>query len=766
LDALSKSHPYNPLWAQLGELYGALGFPMKIAKTVVTSGAKKLELLNRILRSLTYFIRCSEVEKQVIERQDSTEELNATTSWQSCKTSRTALFNEDSQPSHSSFTRNFLSSHDVVTVFDSRVDHGVEIGRELQVENGMCPFLDKCNDNMGTESSPVPSKVTKDYCNLEQNALGLEEHDCSCEQKSVSVGQLSDRSESIRDLRKGVHSLVPQVSGMRRTASFMKRLDGAAAITELEHSDPKSSTGTDRLYPSLADLKLVDDETGDSSFSLHPEDKSSVAADLEVIEVDNVNTDFSFHQEMSQKVSRLCRVPTSAILYHLQNVDNGKENKVEEMILPKRVESERQRSSVETPMFKAKVNEVPEMSKSPLSSSCTVSREKISVRPINEVGESRAGKGDVIFVIGDNEQLVDLKQSHKPESDNNKNAIPKDKESLGHDICDDCTSVLCTSSQHNSHAVVSEDGKSCEHASQASHSGITVSCVAGDVKSSACEHEFDSEEKFKINMNVGVRTCKFQEEAVNVPTKEQRTKQCTTCSTSKNGYRVVTVRPSVIELEDECGGLKTDLSASDSVRTSRPVSRSHSLLSPLSGRKVGNSALSCRRHSDCICEISRYLKDYHSVRFHFERCEGLLMNYIEGRDQKKCSHQTDKKMDKIAEARGNFCFTENSMMSEEYISRSKDTSNVGCITPMDKSASNKPSECFDASVIRKEKHSECMSGYVNEGNAVFEDYSNVSDDSVLFGMKISSDKAEEDGKTPTGQHQCESVLELPMPRLV
>ncbi|XP_033103120.1 folliculin-interacting protein 1-like isoform X2 [Anneissia japonica] len=59
LDTLAKSHPYNPLWAQLGDLYGSIGYPVNIAKTVVVG--KKSEVVCRLLFILSYFIRCSEV---------------------------------------------------------------------------------------------------------------------------------------------------------------------------------------------------------------------------------------------------------------------------------------------------------------------------------------------------------------------------------------------------------------------------------------------------------------------------------------------------------------------------------------------------------------------------------------------------------------------------------------------------------------------------------------------------------------------------------
>ncbi|XP_026090008.1 folliculin-interacting protein 1-like isoform X3 [Carassius auratus] len=59
LDMLAKTHPYNPLWAQLGDLYGAIGSPVRLSRTVVVG--RRQELVQRLLYVLTYFIRCSEL---------------------------------------------------------------------------------------------------------------------------------------------------------------------------------------------------------------------------------------------------------------------------------------------------------------------------------------------------------------------------------------------------------------------------------------------------------------------------------------------------------------------------------------------------------------------------------------------------------------------------------------------------------------------------------------------------------------------------------
>ncbi|MEE6479279.1 hypothetical protein FKM82_012200 [Ascaphus truei] len=61
VDMLAKTHPYNPLWAQLGDLYGAIGSPVRLSRTVVIG--KRQDLVQRLLYFLTYFIRCSELQE-------------------------------------------------------------------------------------------------------------------------------------------------------------------------------------------------------------------------------------------------------------------------------------------------------------------------------------------------------------------------------------------------------------------------------------------------------------------------------------------------------------------------------------------------------------------------------------------------------------------------------------------------------------------------------------------------------------------------------
>ncbi|XP_030570836.1 uncharacterized protein LOC115769935 [Drosophila novamexicana] len=69
---VSQKHPYNALWAQLGDLYGAIGMPPKLARTIIY-GSEKM-WVDKLLNVLTYFIRCSEV-RRAAKREDFNKQL-------------------------------------------------------------------------------------------------------------------------------------------------------------------------------------------------------------------------------------------------------------------------------------------------------------------------------------------------------------------------------------------------------------------------------------------------------------------------------------------------------------------------------------------------------------------------------------------------------------------------------------------------------------------------------------------------------------------
>ncbi|CAK9801973.1 Folliculin-interacting protein 2 [Anthophora plagiata] len=64
MEKLGTWYPCNPLWAQLGDLYGALSNPIRMAHTVVAGDPQKVDLINSVLSFLSYFIRSGIVQKR------------------------------------------------------------------------------------------------------------------------------------------------------------------------------------------------------------------------------------------------------------------------------------------------------------------------------------------------------------------------------------------------------------------------------------------------------------------------------------------------------------------------------------------------------------------------------------------------------------------------------------------------------------------------------------------------------------------------------
>uniref|UniRef100_A0A182PPB3 UDENN FNIP1/2-type domain-containing protein n=1 Tax=Anopheles epiroticus TaxID=199890 RepID=A0A182PPB3_9DIPT len=62
---ITANHPYSVLWAQLGDLYGAVGYPTKLSKTIICGSSQLSNMLDKILNVLSYFIRCSEIKRTV-----------------------------------------------------------------------------------------------------------------------------------------------------------------------------------------------------------------------------------------------------------------------------------------------------------------------------------------------------------------------------------------------------------------------------------------------------------------------------------------------------------------------------------------------------------------------------------------------------------------------------------------------------------------------------------------------------------------------------
>ncbi|RZF35798.1 hypothetical protein LSTR_LSTR009214 [Laodelphax striatellus] len=72
LSALSESHPYSALWAQLDDLKGALGNPSKVARTIIIGRSESLVV--KVLSVLSYFVRCGRVQSRNETKLDNSDE--------------------------------------------------------------------------------------------------------------------------------------------------------------------------------------------------------------------------------------------------------------------------------------------------------------------------------------------------------------------------------------------------------------------------------------------------------------------------------------------------------------------------------------------------------------------------------------------------------------------------------------------------------------------------------------------------------------------
>ncbi|XP_011866215.1 PREDICTED: folliculin-interacting protein 2 isoform X3 [Vollenhovia emeryi] len=93
IEKLGSWYSCNPLWAQLCDLYGALGNPVKVAHTVIAGDPRKSELINSVLSFLSYFIRSGMVRKRQEYRCTSQQDVQmATNMLEQARSKRPYLF--------------------------------------------------------------------------------------------------------------------------------------------------------------------------------------------------------------------------------------------------------------------------------------------------------------------------------------------------------------------------------------------------------------------------------------------------------------------------------------------------------------------------------------------------------------------------------------------------------------------------------------------------------------------------------------------------
>lgn len=102
LSEISKMYPYNALWAQLGDLLGAITSPVKLSKTIICGSEGNVKTIEKLLNVLTYFIRCSEIRRNSHTKIFDKDEINKTVNQQMNTRRTTQSFQSNSSSNSSS----------------------------------------------------------------------------------------------------------------------------------------------------------------------------------------------------------------------------------------------------------------------------------------------------------------------------------------------------------------------------------------------------------------------------------------------------------------------------------------------------------------------------------------------------------------------------------------------------------------------------------------------------------------------------------------
>uniref|UniRef100_A0A1Y1MB06 UDENN FNIP1/2-type domain-containing protein n=1 Tax=Photinus pyralis TaxID=7054 RepID=A0A1Y1MB06_PHOPY len=329
-EKLSKLHnPCNPLWGQLTDLYGAIGHPTKVSHTIIT-GTNKSDLISKILNSLTYFIRCNDINRRCLTRLD------------------------------------------------------------IKEDNKMVDCI--CQQN-----SYIPKENYKKYED-HLREMDIAHNDTLCSKKAHSLNSKGDASEGIelQNINPSI-KLLEYSNSISETANvdldpkppkqngLIKR---TTRLTDLYKMEPEK---TQRLYPCLEELHQSEGVTPITCEPASPHALLDKVKSLGIQAVDSIPLDKEKEFQLTnaiinEKVRKLCRVPASALLYHTE-ASNDRLVDIHEASIQVRK------------AFAPKIVNMEKQMKCAPSSVCE---------------EEDCNKKNVIFVLGDNEELVGLRKDSEP----------------------------------------------------------------------------------------------------------------------------------------------------------------------------------------------------------------------------------------------------------------------------------------------------------------------------------------------------------------
>lgn len=222
LSDLSKMHPYNPLWAQAMDLYGGLGHPLKTVRTIimsVTSNKSRIETIERLLRTISYFIRCAAIERLEPKLEESDFKSSLSQYSSTTKTEQMITLSVDDRTSSSSTLR---------------------------------PMSGKCSPllNVGQISTPVnASEVSNSYL-----------HKGKCCNVMDSISSKSETCLEAKPIKSESLFKQPSSMGLRRTMSYSSKMTSCAFAETLNYKDkPSHFSVSNRNKRDTSSIEIVPD---------------------------------------------------------------------------------------------------------------------------------------------------------------------------------------------------------------------------------------------------------------------------------------------------------------------------------------------------------------------------------------------------------------------------------------------------------------------------------------------------------------------------
>lgn len=349
-DISKLSETCNPLWDQLTDLYGAIGYPTKVAHTIISGGASKSEIIVKVLNVLTYFIRCCNLTRQNLIR------TNA---------------KEDNEIAYEIFKRNSCIPKEYYKKYEDHLRE-MEISsenfvRKSSLENSSCwKNSSQTTTQKNIEKITLKNSHEKNTLENFSENINYSSEDSNKNISLVKENVLNTINNEIKsNLCNGVNTF--QKPGMKKTSTFLKELSN---LEQHEDKDCKENEICNNKYEILNKINSLGIQVADLERKSDLEKKPK----------------FLYRLENKEK-------------QNLIDIQEAREQ-IEKVFSPKKILLDKQKTASEF-VFEHQEKIAVHYVKS--ESNYFENRRKNSI-------ESQEEKG-VVFVLGENEKLLGLKKN-------------------------------------------------------------------------------------------------------------------------------------------------------------------------------------------------------------------------------------------------------------------------------------------------------------------------------------------------------------------